>query len=67
MRYRDGTSETKTLWVNEILEWEEHHGLLVPRVGSAAWGDEAAPWAVFTVEEILYNAEATDYVRTRER
>jgi len=59
MRYRSETSERKTLWINEVLAWDEICGFLVPSEASVTWLDEGSPWAVFRVEEIVYNADVS--------
>jgi hypothetical protein len=54
MRYRDEADAAKLPWRTESL------GL---RSGTATWGDQAAPWLQFTVEEIVVNADVSGYVR----
>jgi len=34
-------------------------------VGQVTWFDHGEPWAVFSVEEIVYNADVRDYIRQR--
>ena len=34
-------------------------------VAAATWLDEGRPWAVFAVEEIVWNVEVTDAIRRR--
>ncbi len=57
MRYKDPGSESETLWLNEIIEWGVVDGKYVPTIASATWLDEGTPWAVFRVEEVIYNAD----------
>lgn len=59
MRYHSATSEEKTLWTNEILAWDTVGGYLVPSEASVTWLDEGSPWAVFCVEEVVYNADVS--------
>ena len=63
MRYRDESSESKTLWLNEALEWNSVGGSTIPTIGAVTWFDEGTPWAVFTVEDVVYNVDVQDYVR----
>ena len=63
MRYRDAEGGSKILWLNEASGWNELDGNLVPAVGAATWFDEGTPWAVFTVEEMVYNANVEDYIQ----
>jgi hypothetical protein len=65
MRYRDATDEAKILWINEVLEWKSINSNTFPSVGSATWLDQGSPWAVFTVEEVIYNVDVQEYVRAK--
>jgi hypothetical protein len=60
MRFKD---KTKILWLNQALEWRELNGGLMNTVGSATWMDDGLPWAVFTLEDVVFNADVTGYVR----
>ena len=63
MRYKEATDEAKTPWHNEALDWSHLGGFFLPTTGSVTWIDEASPWAIFNVEEVVYNADVSDYVR----
>jgi hypothetical protein len=63
MRYKEAGDEAKTLWINEGRDWEAIDGQTTMAVGAVTWFDEGTPWAVFTVEEIVYNADVSEYVR----
>ena len=63
MRYKESNSSEKTLWTNEVLDWGPINGFMLPVNSAVTWFDEGTPWAVFTVEEIVYNADVQDYVR----
>ncbi|MFC1975205.1 DUF6544 family protein [Chloroflexota bacterium] len=65
MRYKDPASETKVLWVNDILEWDTLNGHPVFTIGAATWFDEGTPWAVFNVEEVVYNVDVQEYIRAK--
>ena len=65
MRYKEKDSAEKTHWLLEALEWGEAYGMQVLRVGSITWADEGTPWATFTVDEIIYNADVTAYIRQK--
>ena len=65
IRYKEANSATKTLWMNEVLEWNDLDGYMLPVVTAVSWGDEGSPWAVFTVEEIIYNGNVDEYLRTK--
>jgi hypothetical protein len=65
MRFKDADSPAKTLWLNEVLAWEDLHGQ--PNIVKAAltWFDEGTPWVEFRVEEVVYNVDVRDYIRAR--
>jgi hypothetical protein len=63
MRYKDASSEGKTLWINEALQWSSIDGNVLPAVGAVTWFDEGTPWATFTVKEVLYNVDVEEYIR----
>jgi hypothetical protein len=63
MRYHAASSPAKTLWLNPTLEWGALNGTKTATTGAAIWMDDGKPWAVFHVEDIVYNADLTDYVR----
>ena len=65
MRYKGTEDEGKTLWLNEALAWGDVDGHNIPTVGAVTWFDDGAPWAVFTVEEIVYNADVDTYIRAK--
>ncbi len=65
MRYQKSSSEQKILWLNETLEYRTINGYTFGAVGSATWINEGTPWAVFTVEDIVYNADVGEYVRAK--
>jgi hypothetical protein len=63
MRYKS-TTGVKTLWINEASGWATLGGQLLPTTGSSTWLDDGRPWAVFTVEEVVYNAAVSQYIRS---
>lgn len=65
MRYKDPASETKSLWLNEALEWNSINGSTVPAVGAVTWFDDGTPWAVFNVEDVVYNVDVQEYIRAK--
>ena len=65
MRYREAADEDKVLWISEAVAWEVLEGQLYLKTGALTWLDQGQPWAVFTVEELIYNVEVSDYVRDR--
>jgi hypothetical protein len=69
MRYKDAADAAKTLWLNEVLAWGEVEGnggvWRLPTQASLTWIDEGTPWAIFEVEEIVYNEDVDVYIRQR--
>jgi len=65
MRYKDGASERKTLWLNEVLEWSPVNGSAIATAVAVTWFDEGTPWAKFWVEDVAYNVDVQDYVRAK--
>jgi len=64
MRYRDADGE-KILWIAESRDWCTVCGYTLPASGAATWLDQGRPWAVFTVEDVVYNADVSAYLRAR--
>ena len=63
MRFKGDADIAKTLWINQAVEWGERDGHPVPLRATVAWADEGSPWADLTTDEVIYNADLTDYVR----
>ncbi|MCO6451108.1 MAG: hypothetical protein J5I90_10015 [Caldilineales bacterium] len=62
MRYKDSKSAAKTLWLNESSNWQDIGGYQIPVTGAVTWFDMGKPWAVFTVEEVVYNVDVQDVI-----
>jgi hypothetical protein len=65
MRYQGEDSQKKMLWMNHVLEWREVDGYLLPALAALTWMDAGTPWAVWEVEDVVYNADVTEYIRAR--
>jgi len=66
MRYRDsGNQAEKILWITRTEPGETIPGTKIGSVGSATWIDQGKPWAVFSLEEVKYNVDVSDYIRQR--
>ncbi len=63
MRYKGPDSAGKTPWRNELSRWTTLGGQPLFGTGAVTWLDEGTPWARFTVEEAVFNADVADYVR----
>ena len=66
MRYRDsGGQARKILWMTRTEPGEYISGTKLGAVGSATWLDQGKPWATFTLEEVNYNVDVSEYIRQR--
>ena len=65
MRYREATSTEKIGWRNQVLDWQLFQGIRIPRSAAVHWLDEATPWFTLTVEEVVYNVDVDEYIRTK--
>ena len=65
MRYREPADAAKTLWISEAREWGQREERTILTVGALTWFGDKGPWAVFTVEEVVYNVDVEEYVRAK--
>jgi hypothetical protein len=66
MRYRDaGPQAKKILWITQNIPGKNIPGTKLSATGSATWLDQGKPWAVFTLEEVDYNVDVSEYIRQR--
>ncbi len=66
MRYRDpGAQATKILWITQNVGDRKIPGTNIPAVGSATWLDQGKPWAVFTLEDVVYNVDVSSYIQQK--
>jgi len=64
MRYRDsGDQAKKILWITKNEAGGTILDTKLGAVGSATWLDMGKPWAVFTLEEVKYNVNVSEYIR----
>jgi hypothetical protein len=65
MRYKGADSEAKSLWINEVVEWDSFDGSLMPTTATPTWFEDGTAWVVFTVEDVIYNVDVREYIRAR--
>ncbi|HEY9151822.1 MAG TPA: DUF6544 family protein [Anaerolineales bacterium] len=66
MRFRDaGPLAKKILWITQNVGDQKIEGTNISAVGSATWFDQGKPWAVFTLEEVEYNVDVSQYIRQK--
>jgi hypothetical protein len=66
MRYRDsGPQAKKILWITRNVPGKQIEGTRLDAVGTATWLDQGIPWATFTLEEVNYNVDVSEYIRQK--
>lgn len=66
MRFRDsGPQAKKILWITRNVEGKKIEGSKLDAIGSATWLDQGKPWATFTLEEVNYNVDVSEYIRQK--
>ena len=65
MRYKGENSQSKVLWICEAKEWGMVNNLFTLKVGALTWFGDPRPWAIFTIEDIVYNADINDYIQAK--
>lgn len=56
LRYQDGTRKP---WKNFIYAWGTINGVQIPTRSATQWGDDA-PWAVWEVEDVVWNVDVSE-------
>ena len=64
MRYQRSSSAAKTLWLNHSMSTRVRKGQPYPPVGEVIWMDNGRPWFILTVEDAVFNADLSEYIRT---
>ena len=65
MRYKGEDSQSKTLWIPQVLEWSTVDGNPTMSKAAITWFDEGRPWVEFDVDEIVLNVDVQEYIRAR--
>jgi uncharacterized protein DUF6544 len=66
MRFRDsGPQAKKILWITRNIEGKKIEGTPLDAAGSATWLDQGKPWAIFTLEEVNYNVDVSQYIQQK--
>lgn len=60
MRYKAKGDTSKVLWLTNETQVEGQ-----PRVSYATWLDQGQPWASFSLEEIQFNLDVSEYIQAR--
>jgi hypothetical protein len=68
MRFRDsGDAARKILWITTADKGPNIEGSNISSVGSATWLDQGKPWATFSLEEVHFNVDVSEYIYQRGR
>jgi hypothetical protein len=66
MRYRDsGPQAKKILWITRNVPSTKIEGTQLDTIGTATWLDQGIPWATFTLEEVNYNVDVSEFIRQK--
>jgi hypothetical protein len=65
MRFRNPGDKSKILWITRNEAGINIEGTPLSAVGSAMWLDQGRPWATFTVEDIVFNVDVSEYIQQR--
>jgi hypothetical protein len=66
MRYRDaGDRAKKILRITRTEPGPTIADMPLSAVGSATWLDQGRPWAVFRLEDVVYNVDVSQYIRQK--
>lgn len=66
MRYRDlGQGQPRILWIIRNELGQPVAGTTIPSASSVMWLDQGTPWAYFNLEELVFNADVSTYIRQR--
>lgn len=65
LRWKQPTSPSKLRWMLGVAAWQRFGGMLLPADWSLTWEDEQGPWFAARVEEAVYNADVTAYIRAK--
>ena len=63
MRFRDASPQArKILWITKNIKGRTVEGTNLSATGSATWLDQGKPWAIFTLEDVVYNVDVAEYI-----
>jgi hypothetical protein len=65
MRLRSAGDKAKILWITNTVGGKTIAGTNLSAVGSATWLDQGTPWAIFTLEDVVYNVDVREYIRVK--
>jgi hypothetical protein len=68
LRYRDADAGAQMLgWHCVADAYARFGGVKVPTESSIQWSDANAPWAEWTVEDVVYNVDVSEALRPETR
>jgi len=63
LRWKNAGDQEKALWQAQVIEWGTIKGWRMPVEFAAQWMDEDSPWLVAKIEDVVWNADVSDYIR----
>jgi hypothetical protein len=63
-RWRDVGDPEPIRWVTRVQAWTRIQGVGVPAVASVQWGDQAQPWLRLSLDDVVWNVDLGEYVRS---
>ena len=64
MRWKEAGDATKTPWQAQALAWGEVKGWRMPILFAAQWMDEDTPWLVAQIEDVIWNVDVSNYIKS---
>ncbi len=64
LRWRDAGDPQPIRWVTRVHAWTRIQGVGVPAVSSVQWGDQAQPWLRLSLDDVVWNVDLDEYVRS---
>lgn len=64
LRWRDEKDAEKLRWTNRVMGWVTFHEVQMPSPTSITWSDQKAAWFTPVVEDVIYNVDVSEYIRS---
>jgi hypothetical protein len=65
LRYRSATDAEPIPWRVDNLGWQTFHDLRLASPIAITWLDQGRPWFIMELDEVVYNADVSEYIRAR--
>jgi len=64
LRWKDAGDDEKILWQAQAKEWGEILGWQMPTLFAAQWMDEKSPWLIARIEDVSWNVDVSETIRS---